>query len=221
MPATVEFCPIGPTCVWPATVRPVHMRRTARLIRQSDPEQYHLSLMLRGTKRCAQDGRESRCEPYELHTADTSRPFSIEVADHCGEIALIGVEFPKALMPLPLDKVDRLVNRRLPGHEGMGALLASFLTRLTQHTDSFRPTDAPRLQTVLTDLFSAVLAHHLDAETALSPETHQRTLILRIRSFIRQRLHDPRLTPATVAAAHHISTSYLHRVFRAHDDEGT
>ncbi|MEV0038914.1 hypothetical protein [Streptomyces sp. NPDC050804] len=54
-------------------------------------------------------------------------------ADHCGEIALIGVEFPKALMPLPLDKVDRLVNRRLPGREGMGALLASFLTCLTQH----------------------------------------------------------------------------------------
>ncbi|MFE4171678.1 hypothetical protein ACFRR7_06390 [Streptomyces sp. NPDC056909] len=115
----------------------------ARLIRQSDPEQYHLSLMLWGTKRCAQDGRESRCEPYELHMADTSRPFSIEVADHCGEIALIGVEFPKALMPLPLDKVDRLVNRRLPGREGMGALLASFLTRLTQHTSTASSAHTP------------------------------------------------------------------------------
>jgi AraC-like DNA-binding protein len=37
---------------------------------------------------------------------------------------------------------------------------------------------------------------------------------MRIRAFIEQHLADPELTPAAVAAAHHISLSYLHRLFQ-------
>ncbi|QXE39519.1 AraC family transcriptional regulator [Streptomyces sp. GMY02] len=221
--AEMRLVRLGRLCVWPATVQPARMWRTPRLIRQSDPEQYHLTLMLRGTKRCMLTGRQFG--PHEMHMTDTSQPYEVEVVDDHGEIKMIGVEFPKALLPLPADQVNRVVNRRLPGQQGIGVLLTSFLTGLTRHTGCYRPSDGPRLETVLTDLFSAVLAHHLDAETALSPETPQRTLMLRIRSHIRQRLHDQELTPATVAAAHHISTSYLHRLFRNHahdsDHEGT
>jgi AraC-like DNA-binding protein len=36
---------------------------------------------------------------------------------------------------------------------------------------------------------------------------------LRIRAFIEQRLADPELTPATIAAEHHISLRYLHKLF--------
>lgn len=48
-----------------------------------------------------------------------------------------------------------------------------------------------------------------------APESHQRTLTLRIRSYIAAHLHDPDLTPGVVAAAHHISVSHLHRLFQA------
>ncbi|MER8068590.1 helix-turn-helix domain-containing protein [Streptomyces sp. NPDC094034] len=216
--AEMRLVQLGQLLVWPATVQPSRMWRTPRQIRQSDPEQYHLTLMLRGAKRCALTGREFG--PYEMHMTDTSRPYSLDVVGDRGEVGLIGVEFPKALVPFPLDTVGRLVDRPLPGAEGIGALLANYLTSLSRHTDSYRPADTPRLETVLTDLFSAVLAHHLDAETMLPPEAHQRTLLLRIRSFIRGRLHDPELTPATIAAAHHISIGYLHRLFRL-DDETT
>ncbi|WKX72682.1 helix-turn-helix transcriptional regulator [Streptomyces sp. XD-27] len=101
----------------------------------------------------------------------------------------------------------------------MGALLAGFLTQLIADTTPYQPADRPRLGTVLVDLVAALFAHTLEAEGCLPPETHRRALVLRIKSFIRERLHDPRLTPATVAAAHHISTGYLHRLFR--DEEST
>jgi AraC-like DNA-binding protein len=38
-----------------------------------------------------------------------------------------------------------------------------------------------------------------------------------VKTFIQRHLHDPELTPAAVAAAHHISVSYLHRLFRDQD----
>ncbi|AXK37043.1 AraC family transcriptional regulator [Streptomyces armeniacus] len=46
----------------------------------------------------------------------------------------------------------------------------------------------------------------------------RRALVLRIRAFIQQRLHDPELSPAAVASAHHISVSHLHRLFQ---EQGT
>ncbi|GHH89757.1 hypothetical protein GCM10017771_41830 [Streptomyces capitiformicae] len=51
-------------------------------------------------------------------------------------------------------------------------------------------------------------------ERALPEETRQRGTAERVRSFIRQNLHDPELAPPVVAAAHHISLSYLHRIFQ-------
>jgi AraC-like DNA-binding protein len=74
------------------------------------------------------------------------------------------------------------------------------------------------LGTVVVDLLSALLAHALDADALLSPETHRQTLVLRIRAFVQQHLHDPHLSPPAIAAAHNISTSYLHRLFQQEDE---
>lgn len=52
------------------------------------------------------------------------------------------------------------------------------------------------------------------AESALPEETRRQVTAERVRSFIRQKLHDPELAPTVVAAAHHISLSYLHRIFQ-------
>jgi AraC-like DNA-binding protein len=38
-------------------------------------------------------------------------------------------------------------------------------------------------------------------------------MVKRIRSYIEQRLSDPDLSPATIAAAHHISLRYLYKLF--------
>uniref|UniRef100_UPI002FDB9A21 helix-turn-helix transcriptional regulator n=1 Tax=Streptomyces sp. IBSBF 2806 TaxID=2903529 RepID=UPI002FDB9A21 len=97
---------------------------------------------------------------------------------------------------------------------GVGALLTGFLTGLEQQADVLQPSDAPRLGSVLIDLLSAWFAQVLEAEDALTPETRRRALTTRIRAFIRQNLHDPELTPPVVAAAHHISLSYLHQLFQ-------
>ncbi|WP_448330282.1 helix-turn-helix domain-containing protein [Streptomyces sp. DSM 41534] len=212
--AEMRFLQLGSACVWPASCRPVHMRRTPRLIRQSDPDQYHLTLMLRGSKRLVQAGQVGICHPYDMHIADTSRPFQVGSGLHDQDIKMVGVELPKALLPLPRHKTDALVARRLPGREGMGSLLVGFLLRLTRGSDSFRSSDASRLETVLLDLVAALFAHEIDAEDALPSETGRQVLALRVRAFIDSHLHDPELTPTAIAAAHHISVSYLHRIFQ-------
>jgi AraC-like DNA-binding protein len=202
---------LGEVSVWPAESRPMSFNRTPRLIRQSDPEFYHLSLPLHGTLRVSQDGREAVHGPGGMFFVSTSRPHDCDNAP----ARIVGVEIPRRLVPLPDERVDQLITRRLSGRDGFGALLAGFLTHLAKDATSFQPADGPRLQTILLDLLCATLTHHLDADNQLPPESRSRALRMRIRTFIRQHLHDPDLTPTAVADAHHISLSYLHRLFRA------
>lgn len=203
---------LGAVTVWSATYQPLVFRRTPKLIRQSDPETYHLALVVRGTGAGVWRHRETQYKPHDLFINSSS--LQNDVHSTGAPISTVAVEIPKALVPLPRDAARRIVGATVSTRKGMGTLLAQFLTQLTEDTTPYQPTDGPRLGTVLTDLAAALFAHLLEAGHCLPPETHRRTLTLRIQAFIREHLHDPHLTPATIAAAHHVSTSYLHRLFR-------
>ncbi|MGH3387569.1 MAG: helix-turn-helix domain-containing protein, partial [Actinomadura sp.] len=55
--------------------------------------------------------------------------------------------------------------------------------------------------------------HELDSTGSLPPETRKQALLTGVYAFIKQHLGDPELSPATVAAAHQISTRYLRALF--------
>lgn len=212
---------LGPVTVWPASFLPSGFRRSEKMVRQSDPEQYHLSLVLGGGLGLDHAGRSDTYGPRDLWLSDTSQPYDVRPPAGLERrvITGVGVDFHKSLLPLPPRRVRELLGRRLPGQEGTGALLTGFLTGLDREAESLRPADAPRLGTVLLDLLAAWFAQVLEAEAALPPETRHRATTVRIRAFIRQNLHDPELSPPAIAAAHHISLSYLHRLFQE-DSEG-
>lgn len=202
---------LGAVTVWPAVFQPSVLHRTARLIGERDPEAYHLALLLRGTVSVRWGDRETVFQPYDIVNNDTSRPSVTRAGGRGDTVRMVGVELPKALLPFPRDKADQVIGRVLSGRDGVGALLAAFLTQVTFSTHSYLASDGPRLGTVLTDLVTSLFANALDEQ----PEAHRRPLTARIRAFIGQHLHDPALTPGAIAAAHHISTSYLHRIFQA------
>lgn len=196
---------------WMMTLQPMTFHRTEKLIERSDPETLNICLLLDGAMARSWDENQTAYGPGELHISDSSKPFELRVRGANEVASCVGVEIPKRLLP---SRSGRLIGRPLSGREGVGALLAQFLTRLAGDTGSYRSADGPRLGLIAADLTSALIAHHLDDGHDRSPDTHRRTLMLRIRSFIQHHLADPELTPSTVAAAHHISLSYLHRLFK-------
>ncbi|MEU5347180.1 helix-turn-helix transcriptional regulator [Streptomyces sp. NPDC020766] len=64
------------------------------------------------------------------------------------------------------------------------------------------------------DLITAFLAHHTDTEDSVPPKSRHHALMAGIHSFFERNLADPQLSPATVAASHHISVRYLHKLFQ-------
>ncbi|MEY9893079.1 AraC-like DNA-binding protein [Catenulispora sp. MAP12-49] len=55
------------------------------------------------------------------------------------------------------------------------------------------------------------------ADGRQAPETRRQALLARIESYVERNLGDPDLSPPEIAAHHHISVSYLHRLFQLRD----
>ncbi|WP_149826236.1 AraC family transcriptional regulator [Streptomyces tailanensis] len=204
---------LGDVTVWPATFDPIVFRRTPKLIRRSDPETFHLSLLLRGEGAASWGREQVAYEIQDFHVSCSSMAFEVQTGTE--PVTTVGVEIPRSLVALPAHKADQVIGSRLSGREGIGTLLAQFLMQLAADTGPYRPSDAPRLGTVAADLVTALFAHAVDTDPRLPPEAHGRTLTLNIKAFVRRHLGDPELTPTAVASAHHISRSYLHRLFQA------
>ncbi|GAB3463291.1 AraC family transcriptional regulator [Actinophytocola sediminis] len=201
--------------MWSMEFDPVTFFRTREQVRQSDPETYNICLLRNGEMTYAADRQEVAHSPGDLLVHDLSRPFGLRADSTDGQVNCVGLEIPKAMVALPRNQADHVAGRRIPARDGIGALLAGFLTRLTTDTIAYRPADAPRLAIVVADLVSALFAHIADSDAPLPPaESHRQLLTMRIKAYIRNHLGDPTLTRETIAAAHHISTSYLHRLFQ-------
>ncbi|MEV5826463.1 helix-turn-helix domain-containing protein [Spirillospora sp. NPDC052242] len=204
--------------VFATATTPETFRRRPDLVRRSDPDVLCLSLVLRGCVEAVCGDREFRYGPAQWLAHDPSRPAAIRPAGGSGPVESVGVVVPKRLLSVPGDRLGRAIGPPLPGHDGVGGLLAGTVANILADPGAYRASDGPRLATVLADLASALLAHAIDAGEAgegAPPEVRRRALLLHAHEFIDRHLQDPGLTPAAVAAAHHISVSYLHRLFSA------
>lgn len=210
---------LGEISVYPLECNPLTFRRTPKLIEKSDPEAYHLSLVKRGAGMVTLGKETIAHSAFGYHTSDTSRPFELSCGRESFEV--IGVEVPKALLPLPPRTAGQVIGKPISSRDGIGALLATFLDQVTRDSHSYQASDGPRLSTVLADLVASLFAGVLDADRSLAPETRRRTLALRIMAFVRNNADDPQLDIPAIAAAHHISVSYLHRLFQREGNGAT
>jgi AraC-like DNA-binding protein len=173
-----------------------------------------LSLTLRGTQWIAHADREAVCHRRDLLVFDSSHPFTARTAVTGDEAEAVLVQVPRALLPFPSNTIDDLLARRMSGRRGICALTAKFLTEMVEHTGQYQLGDMFRLGAIVLDLVTSTLVHELGTEDPLEPHARRRLLRMRINAYIQQNLADPELSPTTIAAAHHISTSYLHKLFR-------
>ncbi|QQQ80170.1 helix-turn-helix domain-containing protein [Saccharothrix sp. 6-C] len=192
---------------------PLQADRTPKLIRQSDPEQYLLGVILQGENYgLTQSGRDATFRAGDLLLFDSSRPFR---ARYTGGSHLM-LRFSRRLLPLPPSTVDQLLVTPLQGREGIGALLSNCLREVAGATE-YQPAGVSHLLNIAVDLLAVLLAYELAISNPLPPERHHEALLARIHAFINEHLGDPALSPGMIASAHHISLRQLHRLFQNQD----
>jgi AraC-like DNA-binding protein len=183
--------------------------RAPRHIRQLDPELYKIDVLARGRGVVEHNGRQAAKAPGDLVLVDLSRPCRWIYSS----AQVVAVAFPRALLPLRQDELKRLTGERIRGDRGIGALVSSLARQLPEHVDDYSVADQARVGTAMIDLLTAALAARLERTQDVPPDSRQRALLLRLHAFIEERLGDPGLSPAGIAAAHYISVRYLYKQF--------
>jgi AraC-like DNA-binding protein len=198
------------------TAAPHAVRRTRRTIARNDPGVLKVVTQISGTGRISQDGRDAELAPGDLTLYDTTRPYTLSF-DEPAEFETFVVMFPGELLGLSADDVRRVTAVRVCGREGIGALVSPFLLGLAQTTGTDATVLSSRLAANVLALLETVYRERLDLCPG-EPERLSQARLLSIQQWLQRRLGDPELSPESIAAAHHISVRYLHRLFAA---EGT
>ncbi|WP_416964645.1 helix-turn-helix domain-containing protein [Streptomyces sp. Agncl-13] len=196
------------------TTMPHAVHRTPKLIRQADPEVFKVGCMLRGGGVITQDGLRAEQRVGDLILFDTSRPYVGEFDPDIPVSQLLLLRFPRSLLALPHRDLRQVSAMRIPGDRGIGALSSQFLIHLARHLHELSPAETARLSALTLNVLTTALADALDIRSAVPPDTRRCALVARIHAFIRDNLGDPSLTPDAIAAAHHISLRYLHKLFQ-------
>jgi AraC-like DNA-binding protein len=192
------------------------MRRTAGMISSTDPESYQLALPLSGVGVMSQERRTGPLDPGSFSFIDTARPHgSSHRTDPSSRQPLrtLTALVPRTALPIPAARLAGPRAAQIPADRGMGLLLAQFVRHVVEHPEQYDAADAARLDAVALDLIAGTVAGWVDAEDTLPVDVRAGGVRARVEAFIRHNLDDPALTPATVAAAHHLSVRALHRLF--------
>ena len=184
------------------------VHRTPALVAQPGQRYFKLNLQLEGTGLLIQDNREAVLRPGDLAVYDTNRPYTLAFEE---QSRVMVVMFPHDSLSLPSDYVGQLSAVRLAGGNGLTGIVGPFIAQLAENLDAISGPSGSRLAANALDLVSTMLHSELDmARDSMKP---QMLLATSVREYIEANLADPQLSPASIAAAHFISTRHLHNIF--------
>ena len=186
----------------------VQVERTPRLARDALVPSIFLGVQLAGSSLIVQGGREVVLGPGNLAFSLSTSPYTLVDSDGVRQHFF---SIPVAALALPHDSVDQLAAVSLsPGHP-IADLARTYFQRLAAHATDYSATEAAMVGRPSIELVRALIATHLDA-TAETRESLSSTLLLRVLEYVRVHLHEPGLSAAQIAAAHHISVRHLYNV---------
>ncbi|MDH6578218.1 helix-turn-helix domain-containing protein [Kitasatospora sp. MAP5-34] len=195
---------------------PQRMSRTHRHIAQSDRKFVSVGLQSSGCGELAQDGRTAQLAPGGLVVYDTTRPYTLDQPE---AFRLHVFQLPRRVLAMPEADIHRFTARELPPDAGVAGMLAPFLTALaTAAAGQCSPRVGEQLAGTVGDLLAALITEQTAGSGPADRGSAGGGMALRVRGYVNDHLSDRDLSPRTIAAYHHISVRYLHRLF---EGEGT
>ena len=210
---------LGPMQVVVMDVPPATVCRTPELISRADPDMLKM-VLVRGGDSCvvSQDGRQAHLSAGEFAIYDTRRPYEVVCgAGHSQPMQMMTFMFPPSLLPLSRNRIRQLAAVPFPAGAGLGDVTSQFLLQLARNVDHYSPAEAARLSSAALEVLATRLSHELDVHDWDTPEARRHALLTTVQAFIVRNLGDTGLSPAMIAAAHHMSLRSLHQLFH---DEG-
>jgi AraC-like DNA-binding protein len=194
-----------------ARSEPAIVRHSRQHVARTRDASFMLCLQLDGVSVNRQQGREAVLRYGDFHLLDSSRPYEVSFQQF-NRMLVLSVPHPELARRMP--NPESVVGIAMSGRSGVSGLLSSLLCNFWQQRRTGDETFlSPRFSEAILDLVASAYA----CITAAAPEGSSIAIARReqIRSYIETHLHDPALTPGSVAAAVHLSPRRLHQLFEA------
>jgi AraC family transcriptional activator of tynA and feaB len=190
--------------------RAVHSERH---LRSANDDDVHLFRHSSGRMTVHQDGRDVAARSGDVYILDPRRPFTIGIASKAEAIVF---KIPRSELQARLGEIGSYTATLLPRTEPSTALASEFLAMLEARADAIDASIGAKVAQQALDLVA--LAFETGVGGAAQLSSTRTTKLLRLKSIIEGRLHDPELKPADVSAIAGISVRYANALL-AH--EGT
>ncbi|HVW70544.1 MAG TPA: helix-turn-helix domain-containing protein [Steroidobacteraceae bacterium] len=184
--------------------------RTDRHARLDHERLLQLNFQIQGEGAVEQDGRSAVTRPGQFVIYDSARPYEMRFV---GPFQQASLELPRSAIAAEVRDLDRMMARPIDGKSGAGRFLFELVRALACDEDPADHALAPRLQRHVCELLVTALTS-LSPPAEAHPAPRRRTLEA-VKRYVRERLDDPELSPASIAASQHMSLRYLHALFRA------
>jgi AraC-like DNA-binding protein len=202
---------IGQIRVAEARSEPAVVRHSRQHVARAREALFMLCLQLDGVSVNRQQGREAILRYGDFQLLDSSRPYEISF-EQPNRMLVLAIPQPDLARRMP--NPESAVAIPIAGKNGVAGLLSSLLCSFWQQR---RIGDeaylSPRFGEAILDLVASAYA----GITAAAAESSSIAIARReqIRAYIESHLHNPALTPGSVAAAVHLSPRRLHQLFEA------
>ncbi|MGW6983445.1 AraC-like ligand-binding domain-containing protein [Streptomyces sp. NPDC054932] len=205
---------LGPLQISAVQAGPQTVSRDRRLISRGGEQFMTVTFQHTGTARLTQDGREALVKPGTFTCSDAGRPYRREQPDY---FRFTAVRVPKSALGVSDSALRAVTGTVFSGDRGTSGLVSGFLTRLADRASGFDAYTGQQLAMTATDLLTVLVR---ERQGLLDPYASEaaRGILARVKAYVLASLADPGLTPEHIAAAHHISVRYLHKLFQP---EGT
>jgi AraC family transcriptional activator of tynA and feaB len=194
-----------------ARSEPAIVRHSRQHVARTRDASFMLCLQLDGVSVNRQQGREAILRYGDFHLLDSSRPYEVSF-QQSNRMLVLSVPHPELERRMP--NPESLVGIAMSGRSGVSGLLSSLLCNFWQQRRTGDETYlSPRFAEAILDLvasaYACITATAVDGSSIAIARREQ------IRGYIETHLHDPALTPGSVAAAVHLSPRRLHQLFEA------
>jgi AraC family transcriptional regulator, positive regulator of tynA and feaB len=190
---------------------PCTIARTQRCLKSATDDDVLLCRQMGGSS-AHQDGRDAGSGPGDVYLLDPRRPFSVRVASTTNGLIF---KVPRSELEARLGNIARYTALPLSPSQPVAALASDYLAMLADHADAIDRSMGAKLAQHALDLVA--LAFETTSGGAVQFSSTRTTTLMRLKSIIETRLHDPALKPAIVAEAAGISVRYANALL-AQDD---
>jgi AraC-like DNA-binding protein len=157
-----------------------------------------------------QDGEATPIGPATVYGMEVTRPYRHESR---GPTKALTVMIPAEDLGLPLERMAR-ARAQLDASPLRGLFLHHVRTLADQADRVVDLPEARMIEAATLSLTRALLASASGSDQGAALND---TLVDRVRLHILEHVRDPRLSPASIAAAHHVSVRHLYKVCAAAD----